>query len=96
LATSSSMLLLKMHGVCLHLTMCESRHVLRHQCHPLPIHLSMKGIFASPLNGYSLNRKESKDISPTEYFVETDFGDLLLAIEIQTHSCSARKNSKRQ
>jgi hypothetical protein len=56
----------------------------------------MKGIFASPLNGYSLNRKESKDISPTEYFVETDFGDLLLAIEIQTHSCSARKNSKRQ
>jgi hypothetical protein len=42
----------------------------------------MKGISARPLNGYSLNRKESEDISPTEYFVETDFGDLLRAIEI--------------
>jgi hypothetical protein len=51
---------------------------------------------ARPLNGYSLNRKESEDISPTEYFVETDFGDLLLAIEIQTHSCSVRKKSRRQ
>jgi hypothetical protein len=60
------------------------------------IHLSMKGISARPLNGYSLNRKESEDISPTEYFVETDFGDLLLAIEIQTHSCSVRKKSTRQ
>jgi len=51
---------------------------------------------ARPLNGYSLNRKESEDILPTEYLVETEFGDLLLAIEIQTHSCSGRKKSTRQ
>jgi hypothetical protein len=56
----------------------------------------MTGISSRPLNGYSLNRKESEDISPTEYFVETDFGDLLLAIEIQMHSCSVKKKSGRQ
>jgi hypothetical protein len=55
----------------------------------------MKGISARPFNGHSINRKESEDLSRTEYFVETDFGDSLLAIEIQTHSCSVRKRSRK-